>query len=51
MMGKGKYMGSYFMKRIWVVALLFIALGYLNSGFIFDIISRFMQVFSDAFAE
>lgn len=51
LMNKGHYMGSYFMKRAWVVMLLFIALGYLNSGFIFDIISRFMQVFSDAFAE
>lgn len=50
MMGRGEYMASYFKKRVWVVLLLFIALGYLNSGFIFDMISRFMQVFSDAFA-
>lgn len=51
LMGRGEYMASYFKKRVWVIILLFIALGYLNSGFIFEAISNFMQVFSDAFVE
>lgn len=51
LMSTGGYMASYFKRRVWVVFLLFIALGYLNSGFIFEVIGNFMQVFSDAFME
>lgn len=50
-MGRGSYMWDYFRRRSWSVALVLIALGYLNSGLIFEVIGNFMQVFSDAFRE
>lgn len=48
-MNKGTYMALYLKRRAWVVALVMIALGYLNSGLIFEVVGNFIQVFSDAF--
>ena len=48
-MNKGTYMALYLKRRAWAVALVMIALGYLNSGLIFEVVGNFIQVFSDAF--
>lgn len=48
-LGIPSYLWFYLTKRFVAVAILFIALGYLNSGMIFDLIGNFIQVFSDAF--
>lgn len=43
------YMWSYLTKRSVAVALVMIALGYLSSGLIFEVVGNVVQVFSDAF--
>lgn len=47
-MGNGTYMLTYLKRRTWVVALVFIALGYLNSGWIVYVVGNFLQVISNA---
>ena len=50
-LNRGTYMAVYLKRRAWAVALVMIALGYLNSGLIFDVVGNFIQVFSDAFRD
>lgn len=48
LMGSGNYLATYFARRVWVVALVFIALGYLNSGMIVSVVGDFIQLLSNA---